>query len=62
MEKDHEFVPDIWDLRYLREDVKKSVAYTELDTLTYKVSAWGLLEQGNDRMSLQKIKTGFKVN
>lgn len=44
MEKDHEFVPDIWDLRYLREDVKKSVAYTELDTLTYKVSAWGLLE------------------
>lgn len=32
MEKDLEFVPDIWDPRYLREDVKKSVAYTELDT------------------------------
>lgn len=44
MEKAHEFVPDIWDLRYLREGVKKSVAYTELDTLIYTASAWGLLE------------------
>lgn len=32
MEKDHEFVPDVLDLRYLTEDVKKSVTYMELET------------------------------
>lgn len=31
MEKDYEFVLDVLDLRYLIEDVKKSVIYMEFE-------------------------------
>lgn len=60
MEKDHEFVPHILNLRCLK-DVEKSVTYTEFKMKIHKALAWGLLEKGNNKMSLQKIKTGFKV-